>query len=35
VYLVDMLLSHCGSPQLTWRVFTGEEPGFWSGAGRF
>jgi hypothetical protein len=36
VYLVDILLGHCGpSPQLTWRVFTGEEPGFWSGAGRF
>ncbi len=35
VYLVDMLLSHCGSPALTWRVFTGEEPGFWTGAGRF
>lgn len=36
VHLVDMLLSHCGSgPTLTWRVFTGEEPGFWTGAGRF
>lgn len=35
VYLVDMLVSHCGSPSLTWRVFTGEEPGFWTGAGRF
>jgi hypothetical protein len=36
VYLVDILLGHCGpSPQLTWRVFTGEEPGFWTGAGRF
>jgi hypothetical protein len=35
VHLVDMLESHCGSPRLTWRVFTGEEPGFWSGAGRF
>lgn len=36
VHLVDMLISHCGdSPTLTWRVFTGEEPGFWSGAGRF
>ena len=22
-------------PTLTWRVFTGEEPGFWTGAGRF
>jgi len=35
VHLVDMLGSHCGSPSLTWRVFTGEEPGFWTGAGRF
>jgi hypothetical protein len=36
VYLVDILLGHCGpSPSLTWRVFTGEEPGFWTGAGRF
>jgi hypothetical protein len=36
VHLVDMLVSHCGdAPTLTWRVFTGEEPGFWSGAGRF
>jgi hypothetical protein len=36
VHLVDMLGGHCGpTPTLTWRVFTGEEPGFWSGAGRF
>jgi hypothetical protein len=35
VHLVDMLEGHCGSPRLTWRVFTGEEPGFWTGAGRF
>ena len=36
VHLVDMLQGHCGdSPSLTWRVFTGEEPGFWTGAGRF
>ena len=36
VHLVDMLISHCGSfPQITWRVFTGEEPGIWTGAGRF
>ena len=35
VHLVDILISHCGSPSLTWRVFTGEEPGIWSGAGRF
>jgi hypothetical protein len=36
VHLVDMLVGHCGpTPTLTWRVFTGEEPGFWTGAGRF
>jgi hypothetical protein len=36
VHLVDMLIAHCGDgPTLTWRVFTGEEPGFWTGAGRF
>lgn len=36
VYLVDMLEQHCGpAPRLTWRVFTGEEPGRWTGAGRF
>ena len=32
---VLQLGSHCGTPSLTWRVFTGEEPGFWTGAGRF
>ena len=36
VHLVDMLIGHCGpTPTLTWRVFTGEESGFWTGAGRF
>ena len=35
VYAVDMLESHCGTPRLTWRVFTGEEPVRWTGAGRF
>ena len=36
VHLVDMLIGHCGAfPTLTWRVFTGEEPGIWSGVGRF
>ncbi len=35
VHLVDMLVSHCGSPVIGWRVFTGEEPAFWTGAGRF
>jgi hypothetical protein len=36
VYLVDILFGHCGpTPSVTWRVFTGEEPGIWTGAGRF
>jgi hypothetical protein len=35
VYLIDILQSHCGSPSLTYRNFTGEEPGRWTGAGRF
>ena len=36
VHLVDLLGGHCGpTPSITWRVFTGEEPGFWTGAGRF
>ena len=35
VHLVDMLTGHCGpTPSLTWRVFS-DEPGFWTGAGRF
>ena len=35
VHLVDMLVGHCGgSPSLTWRVFS-DEPGFWTGVGRF
>ena len=35
VYLIDLLEGHCGAaPRLTYRVFTGEEPGFWTGAGR-
>ena len=35
VHLVDMLVGHCGpTPSLTWRVFA-DEPGFWTGAGRF
>lgn len=35
VYLIDLLEGHCGpTPRLTYRVFTGEEPGFWTGAGR-
>lgn len=33
--LVDILIQHCGNPQIGWRVFTGEEPGRWTGAGRF
>lgn len=36
VHLVDMLISHCGgNPTIGWRVFTGEETGIWTGAGRF
>jgi hypothetical protein len=36
VYPVDILAGHCGpTPSLTWRVFTGEEPVRWTGAGRF
>jgi len=36
VYLIDILEGHCGpTPRLTYRVFTGEEPGRWTGAGRF
>lgn len=42
VYAVDILTAHCGdkearpiAPALTWRVFTGEEPVRWTGAGRF
>jgi hypothetical protein len=36
VHLVDMLVGHCGpTPTVGWRVFTGEEPGRWTGAGRF
>jgi len=35
VHLVDMLVQHCGNPTIGWRVFTGEEPGRWTGAGRF
>ena len=35
VYLIDLLEGHCGpTPRLTYREFTGEEPGFWTGAGR-
>jgi len=35
VYLIDVLAGHCGTPSVTWRVFTGEEPGIWTGVGRF
>lgn len=36
VHLVDLLVGHCGpTPSIGWRVFTGEEPGRWTGAGRF
>lgn len=36
VYLIDILEGHCGpTPRVTYRVFTGEEPGRWTSAGRF
>lgn len=36
VYLIDILEGHCGpTPRVTYRHFTGEEPGRWTGAGRF
>jgi hypothetical protein len=35
VYLIDILESHCGTPRLTYRHFTGEEPGRWTSLGRF
>jgi hypothetical protein len=36
VYLIDILEGHCGpTPRVTYRHFTGEEPGIWTGAGRF
>jgi hypothetical protein len=35
-YLIDILFNHCGPrPEITWRHFTGEEPGIWTGDGRF
>jgi hypothetical protein len=35
VYLIDILVAHCGTnPFVTFRHFTGEEAGFWTGAGR-
>ena len=35
VYLIDLLEGHCGpTPRLTYRDFTGEERGLWTGAGR-
>ena len=35
VYAIDMLFSHCGTPEIYWRDFTGQEEAFWTGAGRF
>lgn len=36
VYLIDVLAGHCGpTPSVTWRDFTGEEPGIWTSLGRF
>ncbi|MEW6322101.1 MAG: hypothetical protein AB1635_13570 [Acidobacteriota bacterium] len=35
-YFIDILFGHCGpNPSVTFRNFTGEEPGIWTGAGRF
>ena len=35
VYLIDILEGHCGSnPRPTYRDFTGEERGVWTGLGR-
>ena len=35
VYLIDLLEGHCGAtPRLTYREFTGEERGIWTGVGR-
>jgi hypothetical protein len=34
-YLIDILESHCGTPRLPYRHFTGEEPGRWTSLGRF
>lgn len=35
VHLVDIVFSHCGTPQVDYRVFTNGEFGRWTGAGRF
>ena len=36
VYLIDILAGHCGpTPSVTYRDFTGEEPGIWTSLGRF
>lgn len=36
VFLIDVLFGHCGpNPEVTFRHFTGQEPGIWTGAGRF
>ena len=34
VYAFDILFSHCGTPELTWRNIA-PEPAIWTGAGRF
>jgi hypothetical protein len=34
-YAIDIIFSHCGSPEITWRNFTGMEFARWTGAGRF
>jgi len=34
-YLIDVISGHCGTPGLTYRDFTFQEFGKWTGAGRF
>ena len=34
-HLVDVVFSHCGTPQIDYRVFTNGEFGRWTAAGRF
>jgi hypothetical protein len=34
-YLIDVIFGHCGTPSLTYRNFSFQEFGKWTGAGRF
>lgn len=34
-YLIDVVFGHCGTPSLTYRNFSFQEYGKWTGAGRF